>query len=96
MTSSPYAKKLQQQDGVAPVPKKNLVYRDPYEYHGQQQVVVGGRKVKSSRSEADEWQAYWDQEEEEDDFVDAKASAPFIPSGDNAIIFLRLKFMSES
>ena len=96
VTSSPYAKKLQQQDGVAPVPKKNLVYRDPYEYHDQQQVVVGGRKVKSSRSEADEWQAYWDQEEEEDDFVDAKASAPFIPSGNNAIIFLRLKFMSES
>ena len=73
-SSSAYAKKLQLQEGVAPVPKKNLVYRDPYEFHG-----TFGRKQKPLKPVDDEWQAYWDQEE--DEFVDAKAVVPFAPSG---------------
>jgi hypothetical protein len=78
-SSSPYAKKLQQQEGVAPVPKKNLVYRDPYEFHG-----TFSRKLATASKPTvdDEWQAYWEQEEDDEaDFVEAKASVPLAPSG---------------
>ena len=78
LSSSPYAKKLQQQEGIAPVPKKNLVYRDPYEYHGS-----FSRKFNATKSAEDEWQSYWDQDGDDADvdFVDTKAVVPFAPSG---------------
>jgi len=71
-----YAKKLQQhQEGHSTLPKKNLIYKDPYHFPNNQ-----NRKVDGLRSKAnDEWQAYWEQDEDPEEYFESKST--FAASG---------------